>query len=86
MAIHRKRLTVALESETVQSIARFQETENNAVQIPVQQASESAGTELQEHEKKPTFVGSVESLHIGATAGLPKRGLEPPLRLNRTRT
>ena len=44
------------------------------MQNPVRQASESSGTELQEHEKKPTFVGSVDSLPDGATIVLPKRG------------
>ena len=61
--------------ETVQLIARNEKLENPTVQNPVQQASESAGTELQEREKKPTFVGSVDSLPDGATTILPKRGL-----------
>ena len=61
-------------------------SENGTVQNPVQQASESASTELTENKKSPQFVGSVESLRLGATVGMPKRGLEPPPRVNRTRT
>ena len=81
-----ERFAIGLETETVQLTAPVGESKNRVVRIPVQQASESGGTELHEHEKKPTFVGSVDSLPDGATTVLPKRGLEPPLRVTETRT
>ena len=75
--------------ETVQVerlIAPFQESEIPLAQNPGRQASESARTELQEKEKSPQFVGSVESVQVGATARMPKRGLEPPPQVTETRT
>ena len=59
---------VQQEFELAHSSAPNGKPKNRVAQIPAQQASESAGTELQEHEKKPTFVGSVDSLPDGATA------------------
>ena len=58
----------------VQNFAPEAQPKISPVRIPVRQASESARTELQEKEKSPQFVGSVESLQVGATARLPKRG------------
>jgi len=53
--------------ENVQLTARFWQSEIPHVQIPVQQASESARTELQENEKSPQIAGSDESLQVAAT-------------------
>ena len=82
-------LAAKWEGETVQTVrasAPFRQSEISVVQIPVQQASESARTELRENEKSPQFAGSDESLQVAATALLPKRGLEPPLQVTETRT
>jgi len=54
-------------SEMAQSSAPNGKSENWMAQNLAQQASESVRTELRGHEKKPTFVGSVESLQVGAT-------------------
>ena len=75
------------DSAPVQITGHFSErSETLPVQIPVQQASESACTELRENKKTPQFAGSDESMQVDATARLPKRGLEPPPQVTGTRT